>query len=193
MRFNVCYRANPLIALRAVPVRCDQACLLGSIDWDICVTANKRLLLIFLTAVHFRPCFEGWGLNYLRCLFSASARRPPQALLAFHESRTCSGAWREDKAGSSRCLLIIPVTLRARHAWKYFWKFGTQFFEYLQKIESIWFSQPLSQCARALVIKCSTSSGRDSDFVVYVCLIPVVSNSEIEMLGLRLGSPHILS
>lgn len=98
MRFNVCYRANPLIALQAAPVRCDQACLLGSIDWDICVTANKRLLLIFLTAVHFRPCFEGWGLNYLRCLFSASARRPPQALLAFHESRTCSGAWREDKS-----------------------------------------------------------------------------------------------
>lgn len=183
MRFNVCYRANPLIALQAAPVRCDQACLLGSIDWDICVTANKRLLLIFLTAVHFRPCFEGWGLNYLRCLFSASARRPPQALLAFHESRTCSGAWQEDKAGSSRCLLITPVTLRAHHAWK----FGTQFFEYLQKIESIWFSQPLSQCVWALVIKCSTSSGRDSDLVVYVCLIPVVSNSEIEMLGLRLA------
>lgn len=144
MRFNVCYSANPLIALQAAPVRCDQACLLGSIDWDICVTANKRLLLIFLTAVHFRPCFEGWGLNYLRCLFSASACRPPQALLVFPESRTCSGAWREDKAGSSRLSLITPVTLRACHAWKYSWKSGTQFCECLQKIELIWFSHPLT-------------------------------------------------
>lgn len=122
MRFNVCYSANPLIALQAVPVRCDQACLLGSIDWDICVTANKRLLLIFLTAVHFRPCFEGWGLNYLRCLFSAFARRPPQALLAFHESRTCGGAWREDKAGSSlnntcniACVSRVEVLLEVWH------------------------------------------------------------------------------
>lgn len=102
MRFNVCYCADPLMALQAAPVRCDQACLLGSIDRDICVTANKRLLLIFLTALHFRPCSEGWDLNYLRCLFSAnSAHRPLQALLPFRESRACSGACQEDKAGSS--------------------------------------------------------------------------------------------
>lgn len=125
MRFNVCYSENPLIALQAAPVHCDQACLLGSIDWDICVTANKRLLLIFLTAVHFRPCFEGWDLNYLRCLFSASTHRPLQALLAFHESRTCSGACQEDKAGSSHlsfnntcnivCMSCVDVFVEVWH------------------------------------------------------------------------------
>lgn len=110
MRFNVCYSRNPLIASKAVPVHCDQDCLLGSIDWDICVTANKRLLLIFLTAVRFPSMFgrlKSWLSQMLiQCLHTPTS----PSLIGISWIKYFSGTCQEDKAGSSACPLLSPVT-----------------------------------------------------------------------------------